>query len=181
MHFLHKTMVKIRGRVTAARSAAGSTAPDFSLPDIKGELYHLRTATAQQPQFLVFIPNAFTPVCDAEVTELLQLAPSLEAQLVIITCDSKHTLRSWLQTQQDIPANVVVVSDFWPHGKISRRYGAFNAQTGSSLRKTLLVDQRGRISAVFSAIPGQQRDTASYENTLAALRHAEAGEPFARA
>lgn len=180
MHFLHKTLAKLRWRVTAARLVGGSTAPDFTLPDTRGERYHLRAALEHQPQFLVFIPNAFTPVCAAEVTALLQLAPRLKAQFVLITCDSKHTLQAWLATQQNVPANVVVLSDFWPHGKISRRYGAFNAQTGSSVRKTFLVDQRGRISAAFSAAPGQQRDTASYENSLAALRHAEAAEPFAR-
>ena len=35
------------------------------------------------------------------------------------------------------------VSDFWPHGAISRAYGAFDERIGAPVRNTFLIDKEG--------------------------------------
>ena len=34
----------------------------------------------------------------------------------------------------------LVLSDFWPHGDVSRRYGVFNDERGMSVRSLFVID-----------------------------------------
>ena len=38
-----------------------------------------------------------------------------------------------------------VLSDFWPHGEVSRRYGVFNEERGMSVRSMFVIDTDGTI------------------------------------
>ena len=37
------------------------------------------------------------------------------------------------------------MSDFWPHGAVSRSYGAFNDERGMSVRSLFVIDTDGTI------------------------------------
>jgi alkyl hydroperoxide reductase subunit AhpC len=39
----------------------------------------------------------------------------------------------------------LVLSDFWPHGEVSRRYGVFNQERGMSIRSLFIIDADGTI------------------------------------
>ena len=39
----------------------------------------------------------------------------------------------------------LVLSDFWPHGEVSRSYGVFNEERGMSIRSLFVIDTDGAI------------------------------------
>ena len=44
-----------------------------------------------------------------------------------------------------------MLSDFWPHGEVSRAYGVFNEQLGAANRATFVIDKQGKIVDVFES------------------------------
>lgn len=45
----------------------------------------------------------------------------------------------------DADSSVQVLSDFWPHGKVSQSYGVFNEERGMSVRSIFVIDQSAKI------------------------------------
>ena len=39
----------------------------------------------------------------------------------------------------------LVLSDFWPHGGVSRKFGVFNEERGMSIRSLFVIDTDGTI------------------------------------
>ena len=63
-----------------------------------------------------------------------------------------------------------MLSDFWPHGAVSRAYGVFNEQLGCANRATFVIDRQGTVVDAFeSPNLGTARDAASYRAALAKL------------
>jgi mycoredoxin-dependent peroxiredoxin len=109
-------------------------------------------------------------VCQGELCSLrddLADFKSAEARLLAISCDSRFAQQQWAQAQGfDFP----VLSDFWPHGQVSRAYGVFNERLGAANRATFVIDKQGKIIDVFeSPNLATPRDKASYEAALAKL------------
>ncbi len=42
--------------------------------------------------------------------------------------------------QHEVSRAPLVLSDFWPHGEVSRSYGVFNEERGMSVRSLFVVD-----------------------------------------
>ena len=42
--------------------------------------------------------------------------------------------------QDRVSKSPLVLSDFWPHGDVSRRYGVFNEERGMSVRSLFVID-----------------------------------------
>jgi peroxiredoxin (alkyl hydroperoxide reductase subunit C) len=126
-----------------AKLKAGDKAPDFSLPSLSGEPVSLGQFLGKKNVVLSFVPGAWTPVC-SEQWPGYNIAKSLfdnnNAVILGITVDSIPTLFSW--TQQMGGVWFPVLSDFWPHGEVSGRYGVFRSN-GTSERALFLVDKLG--------------------------------------
>lgn len=45
----------------------------------------------------------------------------------------------------DADSSAQVLSDFWPHGKVSQSYGVFNAERGMSVRSIFVIDQSAKV------------------------------------
>lgn len=58
-----------------------------------------------------------------------------------ITCDSTYVLKAW--AEQLGVTTYPFVSDFWPHGAVSRLYGVFNEEIGRPERAIIVVDAEG--------------------------------------
>jgi len=149
---------------------AGAEAPDFTLKDQDGNDVTLSAFRGHDNVVIVFYPFTFTGVCQGELCSLrddLADFKSAEAQLLAISCDSRFAQQQWAQAQGfDFP----VLSDFWPHGEVSRAYGVFNEQLGAANRATFVIDKQGKIIDVFeSPNLATPRDKASYEAALAKL------------
>lgn len=106
---------------------------------------------------LLFVPSAFTPVCTSEIRA--HAAADLSAsRLVIISCDTAHTLVRWLAAEDVATGqDVLVGSDFWPHGEVARSFGAFDAERGWPRRVSVLLDAAGMVRWVTVSPAGVAR------------------------
>ncbi|MHB8466287.1 MAG: peroxiredoxin [Acidimicrobiales bacterium] len=148
----------------------GQEAPDFELPAQDGAKVKLSDFRGKQNVVVVFYPFTFTGVCTGELCEIrddLSAFESSDAQVLAISCDSRFAQKKFADEQG---YTFPVLSDFWPHGEVSRAYGVFNEQLGAAMRGTFVIDKAGRIHATFaSADLGTPRAKSSYAEALATL------------
>lgn len=127
------------------RLKVGDRAPDFALPSIKGEKVSLGGYLGSKNVVLSFVPAAWTPVCSEQWPGYNILKDEFDRQntvLVGITTDNLPTLYAW--TEQMGGVWFPVLSDFWPHGEVSRKYGVLRS-SGVSERALFLIDKKGII------------------------------------
>ncbi|MFI9587463.1 peroxiredoxin [Streptomyces sp. NPDC052236] len=155
---------------------AGTKAPDFELKDNHGRT--VRLSDFQRPGdhpndarnvVLVFYPFAFTGVCTGELQALRDELPKFvndDTQLLAVSNDSMHTLRVFAdQEGLEYP----LLSDFWPHGEVSRAYGVFDEEKGCAVRGTFVIDKEGVVRwTVVNGLP-DARDLNDYVEVLAGL------------
>jgi len=144
----------------------GDAAPDFTLPDQNRQPVTL-SASAGSKRLLVFIPLPFTRTCESELCTIrdnFEALASRDAEVMVITCDTTASNKKWAEEQNiDFP----ILSDFWPHGDVSRAYGCFNEKIGVANRATFTIDGDGIIrDVVTSESFGQARDFANYTTAL---------------
>ncbi len=153
--------------------AVGAPAPDFTLRDQFGQSVTL-SALRGTPVALVFFPLAFTGTCTGELCELrdnLAIFDEAGVRLLAISVDSTATLRVFAEREG---YHFTLLADFWPHGDVARRYGAFLEEKGFATRATIVVDAQGIVRAAFSVSPGEARPLAAYRSALAELGSAPA-------
>jgi peroxiredoxin len=121
----------------------GDKAPDFSLPSLSGETVSLSQLIGKKNVVISFVPAAWTPVC-SEQWPGYNIAKSLfdqhDATILGITVDNLPTLYAWTQEMGGVWFSVL--SDFWPHGEVSGKYGVLRS-TGTSERAVFVVDKQG--------------------------------------
>lgn len=142
---------------TSIGARVGEPAPAFSLPDHRGGRVRLEELRGT-PVLLHFFPFAFTSVCAGEWVALRTLAPDLARTgtvLLGISCDSPYALAAFAR-QSGIEADLL--SDFWPHGQVTRDYGLLIDDKGFALRGSVLLDRAGIVRWVQVNGPAQARD-----------------------
>lgn len=124
--------------------AAGTPAPDFSLPS--GPDTELRLADFRgRPVVLVFYPADWSPVCGDELALFNELLPEFErheAQLLGISVDGVWCHRAYAEARH---LRLPLLADFEPKGAVSRMYNAYRQGEGYSERALFLVDREGII------------------------------------
>ncbi|HZB29418.1 MAG TPA: peroxiredoxin [Streptosporangiaceae bacterium] len=146
----------------------GDSAPDFELTDQHGAPVKLSDFRGKKV-VLVFYPLAFSGVCQGELCEIRDELPSFgdnQAQVLTVSVDSMFSHRAWAEQQgYEFP----LLSDFWPHGRVSREYGVFDEAKGIATRGTFIIDPEGIVRwKVVNAIP-DARDLDEYRKVLAEL------------
>jgi mycoredoxin-dependent peroxiredoxin len=148
----------------------GTTAPDFALRDQNQQRVTLSAYRGAKNVLLVFFPLAFTGICQGELDRLRDHLPDFENDdraVLAISVGPPPTHKIWaLESGFTFP----VLSDFWPHGKVSQAYGVFNDDAGYSNRGTFVVDRSGVIRFAEMKEPGEARDQRLWTDALAALR-----------
>jgi alkyl hydroperoxide reductase subunit AhpC len=93
----------------------------------------------------------------------------LNTQVLGISVDSVPTKEAWAKSLgiKSFP----LMSDFWPHGEIARRYGVFDEEKGFAKRVVFVVDKEGliRFSKVYA-----MREVPDVGNILEVVRRLEA-------
>ncbi|NUR65542.1 MAG: peroxiredoxin, partial [Streptomyces sp.] len=100
----------------------GEKAPDFELKDNHGRSVKLSDFRGSKNVVLLFYPFAFTGVCTGELCELRDNLPQFsdrDTQLLAVSNDSIHALRVFAEQEG---LEYPLLSDFWPHGEVSRAY-----------------------------------------------------------
>jgi peroxiredoxin (alkyl hydroperoxide reductase subunit C) len=123
----------------------GELAPDFTLPSVSGEKVSLNQFRGKRNVVLSFVPAAWTPVCSDQwpgYNIAKDIFNQYDAVLLGITVDNIPTLFAW--TNQMGQLWFPVLSDFWPHGAVAKRYGLLRSN-GVSERALFVIDKKGII------------------------------------
>ena len=123
----------------------GERAPNFTLPSVSGEKVSLNQFQGKKNVVLSFVPAAWTPVCSDQwpgynITK--DIFNQYDTILLGITVDNIPTLFAW--TNQMGQLWFSVLSDFWPHGAVAKRYGVLRSD-GVSERALFVIDKKGII------------------------------------
>ncbi|MBM4339832.1 MAG: peroxiredoxin [Deltaproteobacteria bacterium] len=120
-------------------------APDFTLPSLSGEKVSLSQYRGKKNVVLTFVPAAWTPVCSDQwpgYNIMKDIFEENETVLLGITVDNIPTLFAW--TNQMGKLWFPVLSDFWPHGAVAKKYGVLRSD-GVSERALFVINKKGTI------------------------------------
>jgi len=149
--------------------AVGQEAPDFEVKDQAGNLVRLSSFRGSKSVVLVFYPYAFTPTCTGELCAIRDRSVDFvndDVQMLGISCDPSPSLKVFAaQEGLDYP----LLSDFYPHGAVSKDYGVFLEDKGYSTRGTFIIDKAGILRWSVVNSPSDARSTDDYQAALAAL------------
>jgi len=123
----------------------GEKAPEFDLEVRHGERVKLSDFRGRSNVLLVFHPFAFTSVCEEEARDLqenLESFRNAQTEIVLVSCDPSPARQAW---REQLGAEYVFASDFWPHGEAAKAYGVFNESNGAPHRGTFLIDRDGTV------------------------------------
>jgi glutaredoxin len=70
----------------------------------------------------------------------------LNVQVLGISVDHVPVLKAWAESLGGI--SYPLVSDFWPHGEVALKYGAFREHEGRSERAIFIIDKEGIVQYV---------------------------------
>lgn len=122
--------------------AAGTPAPDFSLPvtaDQRLTLAELRG----RPVILAFYPADFSPVCGDQMALYNQVLPEFRkhnAELLGVSVDGVWCHRAFAEARN---LHFPLLADFEPKGEVARRYGVYRDHEGTSERALFVLDAEG--------------------------------------
>lgn len=146
----------------------GAPAPDFTLRNQHGEDVSL-SGLRGRPVAIVFYPFAFSGICTGELCEIrdhLDAFAGGDVEVLAISCDHMFSQRAFADAEG---YGFSLLSDFWPHGEVSRAYGIFDEDAGAPERGTYLVDAEGVLRWKVEHPIGQARDFEAYRTALAQL------------
>lgn len=147
----------------------GSKAPGLTLRNQHGESVRLSDFRGSKNVVLLFYPFAFTGTCTGELCALRDRLPVFvndEVQLLAVSCDSPFSQRVFAEQEG---LEYPLLSDFWPHGEVSRAYEVFDEEKGCALRGTFVIDKEGVVRwSVVNGLP-DARDIEDYVTALGAL------------
>ena len=147
----------------------GAPAPDFTLRDQFGQDVTLSAYRGKKAVALVFYPYAFSGVCTGEmagIRERLAEFMTFDSEVLAISCDPIYALRSFADTDG---LNFPLLSDFWPHGEVSRAYGVFDERSGSPRRSSYVIDKEGMVRWAVHNANSEGRDLDEHLRQLHAL------------
>ena len=137
---------------------AGESAPEFTLPNHRGEPVSLSDFRGRKVM-LVFYPADFSPVCSDQLSIYQEVLGKIEeagVQLIGISVDSSWTHNAF---RKQLGLDIPLLADFHPKGEVSRSYGAYIDDYGTSNRSLVLIDEEGVVRWVHESpspieIPG---------------------------
>jgi peroxiredoxin len=147
----------------------GGPAPDFALRDQFGQETTLSSYRGRKAVAIFFYPFAFSGVCTGEmagIRDRLADFMTFETEVLAISCDPVYSLRVF--AEQD-GLNFPLLSDFWPHGEVTRSYDVFDDDKGCPRRSSYIIDKDGTVRwSVHNADP-EGRDLDAHLAELTAL------------
>jgi peroxiredoxin len=102
---------RLQSDVAKNAKTIGDKAPDFSLPNVKGELVRLSEACKAGPVVLSFYRGGWCPFCNLEMRALQQRLPQIKALGASLIAISPQTPDNSLTTAEKLQLEFEVVSD----------------------------------------------------------------------
>lgn len=128
----------------------GSAAPDFTLKDQNKNDVTL-SALGNKRVLLSFHPLAWTKICSEQMKSLevnFQTFKELNTVALGMSVDTVPSKKAWAK-ELGIE-HTQLLSDFWPHGAVAKRYGIFREKEGTSERANIIIDENH--SVVFAKL-----------------------------
>jgi peroxiredoxin len=147
----------------------GQAAPDFEALNQHGEKVSLTSFKGEKNVVLLFYPFSFSGICTGELCALrddLSAFANENVQLLVISCDPMYAQRAYAdQEKYSFP----VLTDFWPHGAVSKAYGVFDEARGCAVRGTFIIDKTGILRWQVVNGLGDARNLEDYKAAIASL------------
>jgi peroxiredoxin len=121
----------------------GAPAPDFTLRDQFGQDVTLGSFRGSKAVLLLFYPFAFSGICTGEMSGIrdrLDEFMTFDTEVLGISCDPVYSLRAFADAEG---LNFPLLSDYWPHGEVTRAYEVFDEAKGAPYRSSYVVDREG--------------------------------------
>jgi len=147
----------------------GQLAPEFTLPSNSGQKVSLSDYRGAKNVLLMFYPFAFTGMCTGELCTIRDRYTDFvndDTVVLSVSCDPAPSLKVFA-AQEGLKHPML--SDFWPHGEVSRAYGAFLEGLGFSTRASFVIDKEGVVRWAVVNGPGEARSADDYATALADL------------
>ena len=147
----------------------GDPAPDFTLRDQFGQDVTLSSYRGTKAVALLFYPFAFSGVCTGEmagIRDRLDEFLTFDTEVIGVSCDPLYALRAFADSDG---LNFPLVSDFWPHGEVTRAYDVFDDRRGCPLRSSYIVDKEGNLGWAVHNAMAEGRDLDEHLTRLRAL------------
>ena len=122
----------------------GDKAPNFTRPATYNRTVQLSDYLGKNV-VLVFFPLAWTPVWTNQIPNYeadIAKFEGLNTQVLGISVDHIPCLEAWTKELGGI--SYPLISDFWPHGQVAKKYGVFR-DDGRSERAIFVIDKKGII------------------------------------
>ncbi len=123
----------------------GDKSPDFKLSAVSGDKVSLSQYLGKKNVVISFVPAAWTPVCSDQwpgYNIAKDIFDKNDAILIGITVDNIPTLYAWTNEMGNLW--FPLLSDFWPHGAVAKKYGVLRSN-GVSERALFVIDKKGII------------------------------------
>ena len=123
----------------------GDMAPEVTLKDNRVQEVSLSEYRGKKV-LLSWHPLAWTAVCAQQMKSLEDNLAEFEKYNTVplgMSIDSYPSKNAWAK-ELGI-ANVKLLADFWPHGKVAQDYGLFLDDKGFSARANVLIDEAGKV------------------------------------
>jgi peroxiredoxin len=149
--------------------AAGSVAPDFTLPSTPADRVSL-AAFAGRPLVIAFYPADWSPVCGDQMalySEILPTFAEYDAAVLGISVDGVWCHRAFADARR---LRFPLLADFEPKGEVARRYGAYDSDHGVAQRALFVVDAGGVIAWSYLSAPEISPGADGILDALDALR-----------
>ena len=127
---------------------AGNKALDFTLLDHNEKKFKLSDFKGKRV-LLSFHPLAWTSVCAKQMKSLdenFDEFKKLNTVAVGINVDPVPSKKAWADSLKI--KNTRFLSDFWPHGRVSKLYNLFREKEGFSERANIIINKNKRIEFV---------------------------------
>ena len=102
----------------------------------------------------------------AGIRERLAEFLTFDTEVLGISCDPVFALRAFADADG---LNFPLLSDFWPHGEVSRAYGVLDERTGAPRRSSYVVDKQGLVSWAVHNASSEARDLEEHLRQLRAV------------
>jgi peroxiredoxin len=126
----------------------GEIAPEFVLKDQHKREHRLSEYKGKRV-LLAFHPLAWTPVCGDEIRTLENLHDAFEELNTVVfsvSVDSPPAKLAWAEAMGI--KELSMLSDFWPHGEYTNRFGLLREVSGFAERANVIIDEDGRVAFI---------------------------------
>jgi peroxiredoxin len=136
----------------------GDKIPEFELRDHNDKPHKISDYKGKKV-LLSLHPFAFTPVCKNQMQELDKKYDTFKELGVVplgLSIDHQPAKAAWAEAIgiKKLP----LLTDFWPHGKVSQDMDLFLDDMGTSARANVLIDEEGKVEWIKTYELSEQPD-----------------------